>query len=230
MSSNFSIKYNVDIAMVIDATGSMRPLLDTVKKSALNFYSDLTKAMEKEDKYIDVLRVRIIAFRDYLADGKEAMLATDFFTLPAEAKEFEKLLNSIQAVKGSGGDDPEDGLEALAYAIKSKWTQEGDKRRHVIVCWSDDATHPLGYGSAAANYPKSMAKDYNELTEWWGDKYNPGLMDNNAKRLLIYAPDVKYWKNLSDDWDNVIHFPSQAGRGLEGLEYEEILNAIANSI
>ena len=58
----------------------------------------------------------------------------------------------------------------------------------------------------------------------------PGIMDNNAKRLLIYAPNMPYWSTISDNWDNVLHFPSEAGNGLKGLEYREILDAIANSI
>ena len=41
MGSNYSLKYNVDIVMCIDATGSMNGILDTVKSNALNFYGDL---------------------------------------------------------------------------------------------------------------------------------------------------------------------------------------------
>lgn len=246
MGSNYSLKYNVDIAMCIDATGSMGGLLNTVKSNALRFYSDLTEAMAEKGKHIDELRVRIVAFRDYIADGENAMLTTDFYSLPAEAEEFESLLNSIEAE--GGGDDPEDGLEALAYAMKSDWTTGGNKRRHIIVVWSDEGTHELGFGSNpenrkayynigkaeaeknAAHYPKKMAKDFDELTDWWGDASQPGLMDNNAKRLLIYAPEKKYWGTISDSWDNVLHFPSEAGKGLQGLEYKDILSAIANSI
>ena len=246
MGNNYSLKYNVDIAMCIDATGSMGGLINTVKVNALNFYSDLTGAMAEKGKYIDELRVRIIAFRDYIADGEKAMLTTDFYSLPADAGEFEGLLNSIQAV--GGGDDPEDGLEALAYAMKSDWTTGGDKRRHIIIVWSDDGTHELGFGSNpenrrfynsvgaaeaernAARYPKKMARDFDELTDWWGETGYSGLMDNNAKRLLIYAPEKKYWGTISDSWDNVLHFPSEAGNGLKGVEYEDILSAIANSI
>lgn len=245
MGSNYSLKYNVDIVMCMDATGSMGSLLNTVKVNALNFYVDLTTAMEEKGKHIDELRVRVIAFRDYLADGKDAMLATDFYSLPDDAEEFEKLVNSIEP--SGGGDQPEDGLEALAYAIKSKWTSGGNKRRHIIIMWSDEATHALGFGGDAENgryldlsfeqvkenannYPKKMARNFDELTEWWGDPTQPGLMDSSAKRLLIYAPETNYWSTISDSWDNVLHFPSEAGKGLQGLEYKEILNAIANSI
>lgn len=131
MGSNYSLKYNVDIAMCMDATGSMGSLLNTVKANALSFYTDLTTAMEEKGKHIDELRVRVIAFRDYIADGENAMLATDFYSLPADAAEFKSLVNSIEPF--GGGDEPEDGLEALAYAIKSKWTTGGNKRRHIII-------------------------------------------------------------------------------------------------
>ena len=156
------------------------------------------------------------------------MLATDFFSLPSESVEFKNVVNSVQPF--GGGDEPEDGLEALAYALKSNWTTGGDKRRHIIIIWSDDGTHPLGFGAGAKNYPKKMAKNFEELTEWWGDCSPNGIMDNRAKRLVIYAPDKNYWNTISENWDNVIHFPSEAGKGLEGLEYTEILNAIANTI
>lgn len=227
MGSNYSIKYNIDIVMVIDATGSMDSLIDTVKNNALTFYDDLAAGMARKSKHVDRVRVRVIAFRDYLAD-REPMLASDFFELPQDTHEFEELLKNIQA--DGGGDDEEDGLEALAYAMKSKWNNEGDKLRHIIIVWSDDGTHRLGFGASSPNYPRKMARDFDELTEWWGDGAQQGIMNRSAKRLLIYAPDKKYWSTISDSWDQVIHFPSEAGKGLRSLEYAEILDAITNSI
>ena len=76
------------------------------------------------------------------------MLVTNFFLLPQQAREFEACINSIHA--DGGGDIPEDGLEALAYAIRSPWTTEGEKQRHVIVVWSDAGTHELGFGPGGA--------------------------------------------------------------------------------
>lgn len=228
MASNYGSKYCVDIVMCIDATGSMGSLINTVKAHALSFYADLIKAAAAKGKVIYDVRVKVIVFRDYVADGENAMLATNFFNLPEQNEEFRNCVSGIEPF--GGGDEPEDGLEALAYAIKSKWTKESAKRRHIIIVWSDDATHPLGFGSEAPNYPQRMAQDFDELTEWWGDPSMPGLMDNSAKRLLIYAPDKPYWSTISNTWDNVIHFPSEAGNGLEGLEYKEILDAILSSI
>lgn len=228
MSNNYKITYNVDMVFCIDSTGSMGGVIDMVKKNALTFYSDVTAAMAKKNKTIDQLRVRVVAFRDYIADGDEAMLTTNFFNLPAQADDFEKCVKSI--VADGGGDDPEDGLEALGYAIKSDWNQEGMKKRQVIVVWTDAPTHELGYGKSVSNYPAHMAKDFNELTAWWGDKQNKGFINQNAKRLLLFAPNGPHWSTISNTWDNVIHFTSVAGKGLGEYDYSQILDAISNTI
>lgn len=229
MGSNYKMTYNVDMVFCIDCTYSMEDIINIVKTNALNFYKDVTNVMTAKDKNITQLRVRVVAFRDYIADGPEAMLVTDFFKLPEQAEDFARCVRSLEA-KG-GGDDPEDGLEALAYAIKSKWDTDAMKKRQVIVVWTDAATHDLGFGKSSPYYPNGMAKDLRELTQWWcGGAQEDGFVDNNAKRLLLFAPDVPRWNIISQNWDNVLHFPSEAGKGLENLEYEEIINVISNSI
>lgn len=228
MSSNFKITYNVDMVFCIDATGSMGGVIDMVKENALKFYTDVTTAMSNKKKAIDTLRVRIVAFRDYVADGADAMLVTDFFSLPEQIAEFERCVNSIEAF--GGGDDPEDGLEALGYAIKSNWSDEGMKKRQVIVVWTDAATHELGYGRTEPGYPAGMAKNFDELTSWWGDKQNSGFVNQNAKRLLLFAPYGPYWDTISENWDNVIHYPSVAGKGLGEFDYAQIIDSISNTI
>ncbi len=228
MGSNYKMKYNVDIVFVIDATGSMSDLIDIVKNNAINFHSDIQEVMSKKGKTIQDFRIKVIAFRDYIADGEDAMLRTDFFNLPDETEEFKETVNSISAF--GGGDEPEDGLEALAFAIRSKWNTEGLKRRQLIVVWSDASTHPLGFGKHIDNYPKKMAADFNELTKWWGDKDNNGYMDYNSKRLILFTPDVPGWSDIRNSWDNVIHYMSEAGKGLEEVNYNQIIDAIAYSI
>ena len=224
-----SMDYTGDMVFCIDATGSMEDtsgrhtkIINMVKQNALNFYSDLTNAMTAKRKAIRQLRVRVIAFRDYIADGEQAMLVTDFFNLPQQSEEFEACINSIHA--DGGGDIPEDGLEALAYAIKSDWTTDSAKKRHVIVVWTDAPTHDLGHGRKSPYYPAGMAVTLNELNTWWDD------LNENAKRLIMFAPDEARWDYISRHWDNVVHYPSVAGNGLAETNYAEILNAIANSV
>ena len=224
--------YTVDMVFCIDATGSMEDrtgsqskIINMVKENAIHFYNDFSNVMETKGKKVRQLRVRIVAFRDYMADGEYAMMVTNFFQLPQQAAEFEACVNSIHA--DGGGDIPEDGLEALAYAIKSKWTEEGTKKRQVIVVWTDADAHDLGFGSRSAYYPKGMPRDMGELSDWWDD---PTLMRQNEKRLVLFAPDAGNWKYISDNWNLAWHVPSVAGNGLAEQTYNQILNLVANSV
>ncbi len=222
--------YTVDMVFCIDATGSMedysgnqKKIINMVKENALSFFEDFTSVMDAKRKRVRQLRIRIVAFRDYLADGKDAMLVTNFFCLPQQMDEFVNCINSISAM--GGGDVPEDGLEALAYSIRSDWTKEGTMKRQVIVLWTDAGTHPLQYGASASNYPKGMPRDLSELSQWWDD-----YMDDNGKRLVLFAPDEAGWNYISENWEKVVHFPSVAGNGLAEKTYADILNVVASSI
>ena len=206
-------------ASVSDSTASSCSILDVAKSKIAQIYTDLSTARENKGKSaIQQFRVRLIAFRDYIADGEHAMMATDFFQLPQQAAEFEACVNSIHA--DGGGDIPEDGLEALAYAIKSKWTTEGVFRRHIIILWTDADTHTLGFGSRSKYYPKGMPSDLGELSDWW-DK-----LDCRAKRLVLFAPDEGNWKYISDNWDLTMHIPTNANTALTSNTYEMAINAL----
>ena len=74
-----NLTYNVDIVMCIDCTGSMQGLIEKVKQNAFNFYPDLKKYCESKDKHIDQMRVRVIGFRDFYADGPKAIESSGFF-------------------------------------------------------------------------------------------------------------------------------------------------------
>ena len=226
MDSYLERKIAIDVVFCVDATESVTDsvapgcsVLDLAKKKIISIYEDLSNAREKKGKSgILQFRVRLIAFRDYLADGERAMLVSDFFQLPQQSAEFEACVNSIHA--DGGGDVPEDGLEALAYAIRSNWTTEGTFRRHIIVLWTDAAPHALGFGKDAQHYPKGMASDIEVLTEWWY------AMGNREKRLVLFAPDESYWQYICDNWDLTWHVPLCADHPLSDQGYERILEAL----
>lgn len=227
-----SMDYTVDMVFCIDSTGSMedvtgsqKKIINMVKENAIHFYNDFHRVMGEKGKIVRQLRVRIVSFRDYNADGEYAMMVTDFFQLPQQATEFEECINSIHA--DGGGDIPEDGLEALAYAIKSRWTTDGAKKRQIIVVWTDADAHELGFGRRSAYYPNGMPADLGELSDWWDD---PSLMRQSEKRLVLFAPDEGKWKYIADNWNQTWHIPSVAGNGLAEQDYSVILNLIANSV
>ena len=221
--------YHVDLCLCIDKTGSMKPIMDTVKANAMNLYNDIVNAMSAKAKVIDRFRIRVIWFGDYLAD-EEPMVLYPFMDMPEEMEDYRDAVSSMKPY--GGGDAPEDGLEALAYAIRSPWCTTGVKRRHIIVMFTDAPAHDLGFGKADPNYPKSgeMPDSLGKLTEMWGFKDRPGEMENAAKRLILFAPDEGNWHTIRAGWNNVVLQPVTRDKGLREISYQAVLDGIANSI
>jgi hypothetical protein len=220
------LSYAVDIVFCVDVTGSMTPILDQVKANALRFYSDVQSNLTAKGKAIDELRVRVVAFRDIVADGEAALQESPFFELPAEETGFSGFVNGL--VAEGGGDPPESGLEAVALAMTSPWTTRGDRRRQVIVVWTDQPAHPLDASALPPAFAGRVPADFSALTDLWEDPQGP--LGSSSKRLILFAPDGPGWSDISGVWENVVHHPSQAGGGLSDVDYGTIIDSIGNSV
>lgn len=222
-------KYNIDICLCIDKTGSMTPIIDTVRNNALNLYTDIKSSLEAKGKYVGRMRIRVLWFGDYLADGDRAMMGSDFLTMPEDMEAFRKFVNGVDAY--GGGDVPEDGLEALAFAMRSDWCRDGWKRRHIIALFTDAPAHDLGHCKGAPNYPVAeMPVSFGELSEMWGDEDNPGEMNYQAKRLLLFAPDVSHWNTIQRCWENTVIRTAKEATGLQDISYQTMLDTIVHSV
>ncbi|MEN8259650.1 MAG: vWA domain-containing protein [Pseudomonadota bacterium] len=220
-----SISYLVDIVLCIDCTASMRPVIRDVKSQALQFHSKIIARMAEKEKKIDQLRMRVIAFKDFWADADPIVAMPDFIDMASDSDSFDGFVQPLEA--RGGGDDPESALEALALAIHSPWQDAPQaKQRRIIVVWTDAPAHPLEKAVDAPpdNYPENMPGNLDELTDAWE------AMPVSGRRLLLYAPDVEPWNEIGSTWEQTIHYPSEAGKGLEEHDMDTILEAIANSI
>jgi hypothetical protein len=223
------LAYAVDIVFCIDTTGSMAPVIETVKDGAISFHKRLESAMASKNKSISQLRLRVIGYRDFADDPRDAIEESNFWHIPEQTHDFEAFVRGLRA--GGGGDEPESGLEALSLAIDSDWERGLDRRRHIIVIFTDASAHPLGHGSSAPTYPRQIPSTMDDLFEQWGyGSSQTARMENAAKRLLMFAPDAQPWNMIAADWNNTIYLQSQAGNGLEELELNEIVDLIANSV
>jgi len=224
-----NLGYAVDIAFVIDITGSMTPVIEQVKAGAMTFHDRLLDAMAAKDKFVSSLRLRVIAYRDYYDNASDALFTTPFFRLPEEAVQFTTYVGGLHA--DGGGDEPESGLEGLWTAMASDWERGLDRRRHVVVLFTDASAHPLEAATTmpVRGYPPAIPHSFDTLTDQWDDPQGM-QMEYAAKRLLLYAPDVYPWNVISASWDNVLHFPSRAGEGLNEVQFGQIIDAIAGSV
>ena len=229
------MKYGVDIVFCIDATGSMRPMIDMVKRNIKRLPNDILRCAGEYPipKEIDCLRLRAILVRDYLADRKYAMEATDFFKVPEQQELFNNIIQEI--VVDGGGDEPEDGLEALAYAMSSDWQKPvpGKRKcRQIIVVLTDASTHPIGYAKESPYYDPKMPTRFETLSSWWGDgpEDTDAKMDYYSKRLLLFAPEAAWWTTIQKNWENVIHIDTNAGQGLQEQSYDRLIRFLVSNI
>lgn len=219
--------YCVDIVMCIDATGSMAPIINEVKENALSFYEKFVDGMEDADKAVDQLRIKVIVFRDYICDS-EPMTESEFFILPNQKDEFKRFVEKIEAC--GGGDVPENALEAIALALKSKWTTAGSKRRHAILVFTDESALSLGERKDCPSYPSSMPQSLAELGTWWegtdqslGSTYQP-----KAGRLVAFVPNAEPWSELQA-WNRYWPAFSQAGMGLKDVDIQSAIDLLVGS-
>lgn len=252
------MKYNVDIAFVVDATGSMgmENILSIVKQMIPNFYRELVQALERKDKHVDELRVKVICFRDFLEYKKDRcvpLIETDFFVLSDKYNDQSSmLLKGIESIEAIGGGDiPEDGLEALARAMQSDWCKPlpNRRRRHIIVLFTDAPTHELGHGKDCELYPPNMPSDFGELIRMWGNQaYHANSMEYSTKRLILFIPQINKlpendgWRrivngrmNANGDiiekpWENSRTIQFDPKGGFKTINFQSIFDQIVNSV
>ena len=220
--------YCVDIVMCIDATGSMTPIIDEVKNNAMTFYQKVIDAMEENDKEVSELRIKVIVFRDYICDS-QPMQESEFFVLPAQNADFKRFVSGIEA--SGGGDGPENALEAIALALKSKWTTSGFKRRHVILVFSDAPALPLGERADCPNYPTDLPKTNAQLGAWWEgfDQELSSTYQPKAGRLVAFVPNAEPWTDLQA-WNRYWPAFSPAGTGLDSVNLQAAIDLLVGSI
>ena len=223
----FGTKRNIDVVFCIDGTGSMAPCIESVKSNARRFHLEFVSAMTDLGSEIDSMRVKVIVFRDYHDDGEQAMVQSPFFELPTDTADFEKFLADISA--NGGGDGPENGLEAMYYAMKSDFTT-GAKDRQVIVLFTDAEALDLKQRASEAGYPADMV-DEAGLIEMWACMAQDSsfkLRERN-KRLVMFAPDGTKYKALKSKLNRSVFEPVNVADGLGDIDFKEIIKIIAAS-
>ena len=223
--------YSADIIMCIDSTGSMTPCLNTVKQQAKTFYADFVAAMEESGRKIEKLRIKVIDFRDYGDSHAPAMTESRFFEFGEdvnESAEFSAYVDGIQPLYG--GDIPENALESIALAMKSDWTTEGTKRRHIIVVFTDAPALKFSDRAGVAGYPTGMPKDLTELQEWWegASQDFDSTYELDAGRLVIFAPDAEPWTEFQT-WERTWYATTAPGEGMKEVDMDMIMQLLVKS-
>ena len=116
-------KPSVEVAFVLDTTGSMAPLIEGAKRKIWSIATAIVDANPEAD-----IRMGLVAYRDI---GDEYV--TKVFPLTTDIQDLYANLLELRA--RGGGDWPESVNEALHVGVtKLTWTQGDEVRR--IMFWS----------------------------------------------------------------------------------------------
>ena len=219
---------DVDIGFCIDGTGSMSPCIEAVKENAARFRRALISAVEEKGGRVGVLRVKVIVFRDFKADGSKALQESLFYPLPLREDEFSAFMQSVYA--SGGGDAPENGLEALVCAMRAPFCV-GRYARQIIVLFSDADTHPLLLRKSYFSYPEDMPDDAGLCGLWSGTSKGSAVrLRPNGKRLILFAPSGTRYEELSRRLDHCVFRAVQGETGLREIDFGDILDVVAASV
>lgn len=234
--NNMSLKKErrVNIVLVIDGTGSMAPCIGKVKSNATKFGEYIVDKLTNEyASSIEELAVKVITFRDYKSDGDRAMQFSQWYDLSAgDDKLYEEYLKNI-TVEG-GGDEPENGLEALFYAMTTDWKANGDSDRQIIVLFTDADAHPIGKVKGD-NGPENMVDEKGLINTWMCIKpdfisQSEFRLNSRCKRLVMFAPAGTCYDEMKSVFDHCQFVPTAMSEGLGDISFDAIIKEIAASV
>ena len=218
--------YKIDIVFVIDATGSMTPIMNQIKANALTLGDRICDKMQAANKPVDELRLRVIDFGDFASDGDGAIRLSDFYKMPEEKAAFEKRVNDID-IEIRGGDIPKNGLEALFAAINSDWVKigAGEKGRHIIVLMTDSVPLNLQERAGCVGYnADEFPSNIEEMSAIWSEDAQSTTikLSPSKKRLIVYAPAGKDAQGHT--WDDVTSWEWVTGAAVDPVNGFEDIN------
>lgn len=159
-------KNMVDVVFAIDATGSMKDDLESLKK-------DLVPRLTQELVAFGDVRFGLLLYRDYGDNFWTKGLPVKYYDWTTSLDEFLGNLNKIRIIGTEGGDVPEPVYEALFASMEFyKWRDEAQRK---IILIGDAEPHPT---------PRRSGKYSKELVEITAK-------DKNVSITAIITPDDK---------------------------------------
>jgi hypothetical protein len=218
---------NIDIVMCIDATSSMGPCIDNVRKNAKKFYTDFVDVMTNQyNSDVTSLRVQVIVFRDLECD-MEGLVKSEFFELPEDDDLFERFLNGIQPL--GGGDYKESGLEALYEAMTTDWIARSTNDRQVILLFSDSDAIGFTEKRNRPGYPNNF-DEAQFLSAWMCKLGNRNKLSERGKRLVMFAPAKSIYEDRLQKNMNRSQFkPVLPMKGMSDITFDEVIKILCAS-
>ncbi|MGC8902224.1 MAG: vWA domain-containing protein [Fervidobacterium sp.] len=138
-----NVRNKIDIAIILDVTGSMSEEIEGVKNSIISFATAL------EESGLDV-RIGVIPFDDYVNPPSDIVINQPYLplTTPQQAKEYVS-----QLYAGDGGDWYENDYDGIMFAATAlEWRPYAQK---VMILITDAPSHYKSDGDGFAHFDKT---------------------------------------------------------------------------
>ncbi len=226
MNNVFKKERNIDIVFCIDATSSMGPCIENVRKNAKLFYRNFVDTMANGyQSEVSSVRIQIVTFRDLECDT-DAIVKSEFFELPSDNDLFEAYLNRI--TPRGGGDYKESGLEALYTAMTTQWEAKRQNDRQVIVLFTDADAIDFGEKAKRTGYGNMVNEDIFSST-WHCALGNYNTLAERCKRLIVFAPSGSVYDKKLRTYNRMQFCPVLPQKGMSDISFDTILNILCAS-
>lgn len=200
-------KIYVDMVYCVDLTYNTAQTLNKIKDNMRTIYENLCSKFSFYRHYVIKLRIKVIGYKNCCDKDDLIFDISDFFCIPEETDKLMKFVNAFEI----GGDRTvlNNSLEALALAMQSDWCVptldcSKIKKMHYIVFFSGTSSKPLEDMSSLdiCNFTVNIPKSYEELIDQWYGAGSCCKIDQQCKRLILFAPEESEpWADLADDFD-----------------------------
>ena len=144
-------KDNLDVVFAIDATGSMKDDIETLKK-------DLLPALLKEFEGAKNVKFGLLFYRDYGDNFNYQGLPVRFYAFTDNLTAFNKNLNALKIIGKEGGDIPEAVYEAIYASSEFYGWRAGTTKRIILIGDAEPHPKPRGLGKYSKDYVMNLAE------------------------------------------------------------------------
>lgn len=167
---------------------------------------------------VNLVRAKMITYKDYSINGEEAILMTDLMDYPREKTTFAIFFRRL--------------------SLLTKVTQEMDWKHWLMPCvsngkrllhrLSNNTPRMLGHGCDTDYYDKQLPRCVSKLKRWWEKKTT---FLRRKKQLVMFTPSEHPWSQISESWDKsqLIPFPNVLSDTFtRSPEYRALINSFLN--
>jgi hypothetical protein len=215
-------RYNIDAVHCIDCTAAGLKGRKRLLGSMSSFNRQIASVVRGSGQVLDTFRSSLILYYDFWTDTDAQIIETRFADVATEWRAVTGVVSKVRSDAECRG--PSSGLEALSIALDAKWLGEVDKGRRLIFVWSSSPSHPLERAQSELPplYYRSgrFATDFVSLCRAWDY-----MAASSRGSIILMCPDVYPWSRISKEWANVVHLPSNSGRGLTQDAISQVVDA-----